>query len=108
MHAPTNVPPDGAMPELDEPLVGPVRGPPPEKVGDWAQAALRQPHDYDRIPAEMTDIVVSRLFCAGLSLETALGLMGGHPAAGKVREAIGEVDLAIRDFRTALFDHHQP
>jgi hypothetical protein len=33
--------------------------------------------------------------------------MGGHPGAGKVQEAIGEVDLAIRDFRTLLFDHQQ-
>jgi hypothetical protein len=41
----------------------------------------------------------------GLSLDTALGLMGGHPAAAKVQDAIGELDLAIRDFRNVLFDH---
>jgi hypothetical protein len=45
---------------------------------------------------------------AGLALETALGRMGGHPEAGKVREAIGQLDLAIRDVRDILFDHHQP
>jgi hypothetical protein len=56
----------------------------------------------------MNDIVVYRLFSAGLCLQTALGLMDGHPAAGKVQEAIGELDLAIADFRDVLFDHHQP
>ena len=34
--------------------------------------------------------------------------MGDHPGAGKVQEAIGEMDLAIRDVRNAVFDHHQP
>jgi hypothetical protein len=43
----------------------------------------------------------------GLCLQTALGLMNGHLAAGKVQQAIGELDLAIADFRDVLFDHHQ-
>ena len=64
--------------------------------------------DRDRIAAGMTDLVVHRLFAAGLALETALGLMGGHPGAGKVQEAVGELDLAIRDVRNVVFDHQQP
>jgi hypothetical protein len=71
------------------------------------EVMLRLAQDRDRITAGMDDIVTHRLFSAGLTLETALGLMGGHPAAGKVEEAIGELDLAIADFRTVLFDHHQ-
>jgi two-component system, NarL family, sensor histidine kinase DevS len=55
----------------------------------------------------MNDLVVHRLFATGLALETALGLMGGHPGAGKVQEAIGELDLAIRDVRNVVFDHQQ-
>jgi two-component system, NarL family, sensor histidine kinase DevS len=61
--------------------------------------------DRDRIAAGMTDIVVRRMFAAGLALETALGLIGGHPGAGKVQEAIGELDLAIRNVRNVVFDH---
>jgi len=73
------------------------------------EAALLLAQDRDRIAADMTDTVVRRLFTAGLALETALGLMGGgHPGAGKVQEAIGQLDLAIRDVRNAVFDHHQP
>jgi len=72
------------------------------------EAALLLAQDRDRIAADMTDTVVRRLFTAGLALETALGLMGGHPGVGKVQEAIGRLDLAIRDVRNAVFDHHQP
>jgi signal transduction histidine kinase len=72
------------------------------------EAALLLAQDRDRIAAGMTDTVVRRLFTAGLALETALGLMGGHPGAGKVQEAIGQLDLAIRDVRNTVFDHHQP
>jgi hypothetical protein len=56
----------------------------------------------------MNDVVVHRLLSAGLALETALGLMGDHPGAAKVQKAIGELDLAIRDFRNVLFDHQGP
>lgn len=107
MHTPAGAPSDGVVPELDEPLVLPVRGPPPGKAEVWAQVFLRLAQDHDRVTRDINDVVVNRLFAAGFALETALGLMGGHPGAGKVQEAIGEVDLAIRDFRTVLFDHQQ-
>ena len=97
----------GAIPELDEASIRPTRDPPPERAGDWAEAALLLVQDRDRIAEGMNDLVVRRLFAAGLALETALGLIGGHPGAGKVQEAIGELDLAIRDVRNIVFDHHQ-
>ena len=103
-----SVPGDGAIPDLDEPRVRPMRGPPPARSGESAEVMLRLAQEHDRIAVGMTDIVVYRLFSTGLSLQTALGLMDGHPAAGKVQEAIDELDLAIADFRTVLFDHHQP
>jgi signal transduction histidine kinase len=109
MHISTTVPLCyGAIPEPDEVSLRPTRDPPPGRAGDWVEAALLLAQDRDRIAAAMTDIVVRRLFTAGLTLETALGLMGGHPGAGKVQEAIGQLDLAIRDVRNAVFDHHQP
>ena len=98
----------GATPELDEGSTRPTRDPPPERAGDWAEPAPLLTQDRDRIAAGMTDIVVRPLFAAGLALESALGLMGGHPGAGKVQEAIGELDLAIRDIRNVVFDYHQP
>lgn len=68
---------------------------------------LRLAQEHDRI-AGMNHIVVQRLFSAGLSLQTALGLMDGHPATAKVQQAVGELDMAIAGFRDMLFDHHQP
>ncbi len=63
--------------------------------------------DRDRIANGLNDIVVYRLFSAGLDLEMAAGLMGDHPGVGKVHRALAEIDLAIRDIRTVLFDHLQ-
>ena len=104
----SSAPRDGAVPELDEPRVRPVRGPPPGRSGESAEVMLRLAQERDRIAVGMNDIVVYRLFSAGLCLQTALGLMDGHLAAGKVQEAIDELDVAIADFRTVLFDHHRP
>ncbi len=98
----------GAIPELDEASIRPTRGPPPGRAGDWAEATLLLMRDRDRIAEGMNDRVVHRLFAAGLALETALGLIGGYPGAAKVHEAIGELDLAIRDVRNVVFDHQQP
>ena len=96
------------LPELDEAGIRPTRDPPPGWAGDWADAMLLLVQDRDRIAEAMNDLVVRRLFSAGLALETALGLMGGRPGARKVHEAIGELDLAIRDVRNIAFDHQGP
>ena len=73
------------------------------------EVTLRLVQDRDRIAGALNDVVINRIFSAGLALETALGLLDGHRgAAGKVREALGELDLAIRDVRNVVFDHHQP
>jgi hypothetical protein len=99
---------DGVVPDVDE-LRGPlVRGSLPGRAGEPAEVVLRLVQDHDRIAEGLNDVVVRRLFTAALALETALGLMGDHPGVGKVREAIGELDLAIRDFRNVVFGHHRP
>ena len=108
MHTSSSAASDGAIPELDEPPARPTRGPPPGMAGDPAEAMLRLVQDRDRIAEGMNDIVVTRLYSAGLSLETALGLMGDQPGAGQVQNALGQLDLAIQDSRSVVFDHHQP
>ena len=97
----------GAIPELDEARTRPTRDPPLGRAGDSAEVILRLMQDRDRIAEDMNDLVVHRLFSAGLALESALGLIGGHSGAVKVHEAIGELDLAIRDIRNVVFDHRQ-
>jgi hypothetical protein len=56
----------------------------------------------------LNDIVVRRLFSAGLDLEVALGLIGEHRAAGTVQRAVSELDLAIRDIRNVVFGSRRP
>ena len=98
----------GAMLEPDEASIRPTRDPPPGRAGDWADAMLLLARDRDRIAGGMNDLVVHRLFSAGLALEMALGLIGDHPGAGKVQNVVDELDLAIRDVRNVVFDLHQP
>jgi signal transduction histidine kinase len=98
----------GAIPQLDRPSIRPTRDPPLGRGGDGAEAALLLARDRDRIAEDMNNLVVRRLFSAGLTLETALGLIGDHPGARKVQEAIDQLDLAIRDVRNVVFDHHRP
>jgi len=52
----------------------------------------------------MNDVVVRRIFAAGLDLQAALGLIGEHSAGVRICQAIDELDLAIRDIRSAIFD----
>jgi hypothetical protein len=54
--------------------------------GDTADVVLRLAQEHDRIAEGLNDVVMRRLFSAGLALEMALGLMGEHPGARKVRE----------------------
>jgi hypothetical protein len=109
MHASSHAAGDGAIPEPDELRILPTRDPPPGRAGDPAEVTLRLAQDRDRVAGALNDVVIHRIFSAGLALETALGLLDGHRwAAGKVREALGELDLAIRDVRNVVFDHRQP
>jgi len=105
MCPPVSGPGNGRVPEVREPPIQPTRGP-PVAGGGPAGAAQILAHNHDRIAARLNDLVIRRIFAAGLSLYTAVGLIGSdHPAAKKVREAIGELDIAIRDIRTVLFDN---
>jgi hypothetical protein len=108
MNTSPSVPRDAVIPEPDEPRTRPASDFPPVEAGDPAQVSLHLVHDRDRAAGDMNDIVVQRLFSGGLALQTVLGLLGDHPGAVKVHEAIGDLDLAIRDFRSVLFDRHQP
>ena len=64
----------------------------------------RAADDRERMAQSLSDVVVHRLFAAGLDLQSALGLIGGHPAAEELDHAIGELDQAICDIRDAVFD----
>jgi signal transduction histidine kinase len=88
-----------------------TRGPPPGNdrapAGNGATVSAELTRylteDHDRIAQSLNDVVVRRIFAAGLDLHVALGLIGEHRGAGKIYHAIDELDNAIRDIRDAVF-----
>jgi hypothetical protein len=52
----------------------------------------------------VNDVVVGRIFAAGLDLQAVLGLIGDHRGTIQIRRAIDELDQAIHDIRDAVFD----
>jgi Histidine kinase len=65
----------------------------------------RQPGgDLDRDTQRRTDdVIVQRIFAAGLNLQLALGLIRDQRAAREVSRAIDELDRAIGDIRESVF-----
>jgi hypothetical protein len=105
MDEPTSAPPSPAVKRPpSRAATVPARGLPPGKAGDTPEMTLRLTEDHDRIAEGLNDVVVYRLFSAGLTLQAALALIGTHPAARKIEHAIGELDQAILDLRGAVFD----
>jgi hypothetical protein len=90
----------------ERPTVRPTRGPP--AAADSPETALRLAEDHDRIAERLSDVVARRIFAAGLDLNAALGLIGDDRAAARVRHAISELDLAVRDIRDVVFDRRRP
>jgi signal transduction histidine kinase len=81
----------------------PGRDPPATRTADSAETARRLQEDRDRIASEINDVVVRRLFSAGLALQSALGLMDGHQACEGIEDAVAELDQAIIDIRDSVF-----
>ncbi|WP_460968067.1 GAF domain-containing sensor histidine kinase [Pedococcus soli] len=68
---------------------------------DRAVVALLE--DRERIARDMHDHVIQRLFATGLSLQ-ASGRLAQHPMVrSRLEEAVGELDLAIKDIRQAIY-----
>lgn len=64
--------------------------------------------DRDRIAQCMNDVVIQRIFSAGLTLQLALGLIGDQRGAREIYRAVDELDHAIRDIRDIAFDLGPP
>ena len=100
------------LPPRDAPDPLLTRGPPasngqaPTDSGATASAELTRylTEDHDRIAQGISDVVVRRIFAAGLDLHAALGLIGEHRGASRIWHAIDELDQAVRDVRDTIFD----
>lgn len=61
--------------------------------------------DRERIARDLHDTVIQRLFATGLSLQGAVHLVHTDvaSAAGRVEDAIDDLDLTVKQIRTAIF-----
>ncbi len=59
--------------------------------------------DRERIARDLHDLVIQRLFGAGLRLQGALSLIDSQPAASRVASTIDDLDTTIKEIREAIF-----
>lgn len=90
----------------------------PELVGLAEQAAIamdvaqRQEQlrelelmaDRERIARDLHDHVIQRLFAVGLSLQTQIDRTADEAVRGRIDHAVQQIDEAISDLRTSIFD----
>lgn len=62
--------------------------------------------DRDRIAQDLHDLVIQRVFAAGLSLQSVLPRLSDAEARRRIDEVIGQLDATVRDIRTTIFDLH--
>jgi PAS domain S-box-containing protein len=59
--------------------------------------------DRERIARDLHDLVIQRLFGAGLRLQGVLGLIDNEPAVARVTSTIDDLDATIKEIREAIF-----
>jgi signal transduction histidine kinase len=62
--------------------------------------------DRDRISHDLHDLVIQRLFAAGLELDSVTARTDDLVAADRIRGAVDEIDAAITDLRSSIFGLH--
>jgi signal transduction histidine kinase len=66
--------------------------------------------DRERIARDLHDTVIQRLFATGMSLQSTLSMLHASPdlAVGRISQAVDDLDMTIKDIRTAIFSLEQP
>ncbi len=70
--------------------------------------ALTLAEDRERIARDLHDTVVQRLFAVALSLHASEGLPAGTELAGRLQNAVLDLDETIRQIRTTIFALEPP
>jgi len=64
--------------------------------------------DRERIARDLHDVVIQRLFAAGMQLQTAAQLAGRPEVRGRLDTVVDDLDTTIRDIRGAIFELRSP
>ena len=68
-----------------------------------AKVHLRLLEDRERLGRDLHDLIIQRIFAAGLRLQSTQGLIDDQVAAGRVAEAISQLDDIIVELRNTIF-----
>jgi signal transduction histidine kinase len=64
--------------------------------------------DRERIARDLHDVVIQRLFAAGLGLQSMSRLVGRDDLRKRLDQTVTDLDTTIRDIRTAIFELRAP
>jgi signal transduction histidine kinase len=64
--------------------------------------------DRDRIARDLHDLVIQRLFATGLSLQGVSRRVDQEDVRDRLRDAVDELDVTIREIRGAIFELSHP
>jgi signal transduction histidine kinase len=64
--------------------------------------------DRERIARDLHDVVIQRLFAAGLGLQSMSRLIGRDDLRQRLDQTVTDLDTTIRDIRTAIFELRAP
>lgn len=74
--------------------------------GQRARQQLDLMADRDRIAADLHDHVIQRLYASGMTLQSAMSRISDDVVQERVRSVVEQLDLAVREIRTSIFDLH--
>jgi two-component system sensor histidine kinase DevS len=64
--------------------------------------------ERDRIARDLHDMVIQRVFGAGLALQGAVSLIDLPEVSARIEAVIDELDITVRELRGAIFALHHP
>ncbi len=73
-----------------------------------AKVHLRLLEDRERLGRDLHDLIIQRIFAAGLRLQSAQGLVEDPVVGGRIAEAISQLDDTIVELRNTIFHLSTP
>jgi signal transduction histidine kinase len=80
-----------------------ISGSRPGRSGPDADRVALLTEERERIARDLHDVVIQRLFIAGLGAQALESRLGDDPLADRARTIADELDASIRELRTAIF-----